>query len=228
MKKYVIVLLHDYWHHAETIEPLLPLIFDEKEWFVKVTDDPNYIGASFTPPDLVVNFKDGIADTSIPTTNWYGTDAIPDYILKFIMPQAGTGYIGVHCGLANIPETSAFYTDLLKGRFITHPPMCPVKVHISAEHPVTAGVADFEIHDEHYQMEGKWDEVKVLGTTASQHGEQVGIWVNENGKSRVVGITPGHTTEVLTHPEMVKLLRNAVNWASRSVDAPDMALDDED
>ena len=43
MKKNAIVLLGDYWHPAETIEPLLPMIFDEKEWNVKVTDDPNYI-----------------------------------------------------------------------------------------------------------------------------------------------------------------------------------------
>ena len=62
MKKRAIVLLHDYWHPAETIEPLLPMIFDEKEWIVRVTEDPNYIGAHMMPPDLVMNFKDGIAD----------------------------------------------------------------------------------------------------------------------------------------------------------------------
>lgn len=214
MKKNAIVLLHDYLHHADTIEPLLPLIFDEKEWFVKVTDDPNYIGAMFDAPDLIVNFKDGVANTSIPTTNWYTNDTWPRYMTK-LWPMAGTGFIGVHCGLANIPEDHPVYTDMLKGRFLNHPPKCPVKVEITAEHPVTADVKSFEIHDEHYQMEGKWDEVSVLGTTTSEHGTQVGIWAHEVGSSRVVGITPGHTTEVLTHPEMVKLLKNAVNWAAR-------------
>ena len=65
MKKNAIVLLHDYWHHGDTIKPLLPLIFDEKEWFVKVTDDPNYIGSLFVAPDLIINFKDGVANTII-------------------------------------------------------------------------------------------------------------------------------------------------------------------
>ena len=213
MKKNAIVLLHDYWHPGDTIEPLLPLIFDEKEWFVKVTDDPNYIGSLFVAPDLIINFKDGIANTSIPTTNWYINNAWPSYISKLIA-MSGTGFIGIHCGLANIPEENPIYTDILKGRFLNHPPKCPVKVNITAEHPVTAGVASFEIDDEHYQMEGKWDEVQVLGTTTSQHGEQVGIWAHEVGNSRVVGITPGHTTEVLTHPEMVKLIKNAIQWAS--------------
>ena len=215
MKKRAIVLLHDYWHPAETIEPLLPMIFDEKEWIVRVTDDPNYIGAHMSPPDLVVNFKDGIADTSIPTTNWYTNNAWPMYVIPMLFQHGGAGYIGVHCGLANIPADSPVYTELLHGRFITHPPKCPVKVKITAEHPVTAGVHDFEIEDEHYQMEGQWDKTQVLGVTESEHGSQVGIWAHEFGASRVVGITPGHTTEVLTHPEMVKLLRNAVNWAAK-------------
>jgi len=226
MKKNAVVLLHDYWHPAHTIEPLLPLIFDEKEWFVKVTDDPNYIGAMFDPPHLVINFKDGVANTSIPTTNWYTNDTWPPYLSK-LMAMAGTGYIGVHCGLANIPEDCVIYTDLLKGRFLNHPPKCPVKVEITAGHPVTEGVNSFEIDDEHYQMEGMWDEVNVLGTTTSQHGTQVGIWAHEVGACRVVGITPGHTTEVLTHPEMVKLLKNAIVWASAR-GAEEIAFEDKE
>ena len=91
MKKNAIVLLHDYWHPGDTIEPLLPLIFDEKEWFVKVTDDPNYIGSLFVAPDLIINFKDGVANTSIPTTNWYTNDychAASDLVLDD--PEDGT------------------------------------------------------------------------------------------------------------------------------------------
>lgn len=226
MKKNAVVLLHDYWHPAETIEPLLPLIFDEKQWFVKVVDDPNYIGALMSQPDVILNFKDGVANTSIPTTNWYTNDTWPPYLSK-LMAMAGTGYIGVHCGLANIPEDCAVYTDLLKGRFLNHPPKCPVKVEITAGHPVTEGVNSFEIDDEHYQMEGKWDEVNVLGTTTSQHGTQVGIWAHEVGTCRIVGITPGHTTEVLTHPEMVKLLKNAICWASAR-GAEEIAFEDKE
>ena len=56
MKKLAIVLLNDYWHPAQSIEPLLPMIFDEKEWIVRVTEDPNYVGAHMMPPDLVMNF----------------------------------------------------------------------------------------------------------------------------------------------------------------------------
>ena len=104
---------------------------------------------------------------------------------------------------------------MLHGRFLNHPPKCPVKVHSTAQHPVTEGVTDFEIEDEHYQMEGEWDKTNVLAMTQSEHGQQVGVWAHECGNARVVGITPGHTTEVLTSEGMLKLLRNAVNWAAR-------------
>ena len=45
MKKYAIVLLDDYWHPADTILPLLPKILPDSELIVRVTVDPNFIGA---------------------------------------------------------------------------------------------------------------------------------------------------------------------------------------
>lgn len=215
MKKYAIVLLDDYWHPADTILPLLPKILPDSEWNVRVTDDPNYIGAVSAAPDLLMNFKDGIANTQIPTPNWYAAGAWSPWTHKLLVEMGGAGFIGVHCGLANIPQDSPIYTELLRGRFLNHPPKCPVTVHIAAQHPVTEGVTDFTIDDEHYQMEGMWDKTNVLATTQSQHGEQVGVWTHECGNGRVVGITPGHTTEVLLSDGMLRLLRNAVNWAAK-------------
>lgn len=215
MKKYAVVLLDDYWHPADTILPVLPKILPDSEWNVRVTDNPNYIGALFLPPDLIMNFKDGIANTQVPTPNWYEDETWESYTQKLLVEMGGAGYIGVHCGLANIPASSPVYTEMLRGRFLNHPPKCPVQVHIAAQHPVTEGVTDFAIDDEHYQMEGLWDKTQVLAYTESQHGRQVGVWAHEYGKGRIVGITPGHTTEVLACDGMLRLMRNAVNWAAR-------------
>ena len=119
MKKFAIVLLNDYWHPAQSIEPLLPMIFDEKEWIVRVTEDPNYIGAHMMPPDLVMNFKDGIADTSIPTTNWYTNNAWPPYVVPMLFTGGGTGYIGDPSGRSDMrsmmtPETIQHNCDCFK------------------------------------------------------------------------------------------------------------------
>ena len=37
MKKRVMIIVDDYWHHKETIDPLIPLLFDKKEWDVTYT-----------------------------------------------------------------------------------------------------------------------------------------------------------------------------------------------
>jgi type 1 glutamine amidotransferase len=34
------------------------------------------------------------------------------------------------------------------------------------------------------------------------------------GKGKVVGMTPGHTTEALGDPQMIRLMQNAANWAT--------------
>ena len=119
MKKYAIVLLDDYWHPADTILPLLPKILPDSEWNVRVTDDPNYIGAVSAAPDLLMNFKDGIANTQIPTPNWYAAGAWSPWTHKLLVEMGGAGFIGVHCGLANIPQDSPIYTELLRGRFLS-------------------------------------------------------------------------------------------------------------
>lgn len=216
MRQKAIVLLDDYWHPRKTIEPLLPLILPSESWNVRVIDDPNYLGALHMPPDLIVNFKDGIANTQIPTPNWYDEDL--GFGISMMEKMGATfGYLAIHCGTANIPEEHPIFTRLLKGRFLNHPAQCPVTFTPMKEHPITNGVNAFTFTDEHYQMQMLQDEVTVLGTTTSEHGTQTGLWVNEAGNIRVCGVTPGHTTENLTHPEYVKLLRNAVDWCARRI-----------
>ena len=141
MKKTVFVLLNDYWHPRATIEPLVEKLFPEKDWFLRVTDDPNYPTAYFKMPDLLVNFKDGIANTQIPTSNWYGRDWA--FVLERAVRESGMGYLAVHCGTANIPQDHSAFRQVLRGRFLRHPPLCPVTFVPTADHPITRGVEPF-------------------------------------------------------------------------------------
>ena len=214
MKKTVIVLLDDYWHPRNTIEPLLRELFPEKDYFLRVTDDPNYPTAYFTPPDLLVNFKDGVANTQIPTPNWYNGDW--DFMIGRAIEQGGMGYLAVHCGTANIPEDHPMFRKYLRARFLRHPPRCPVTFEPQAEHPILEGVKPFTLEDEHYVIELSPDApTQVLAVSTSEHGQQPALWAHELGCGRVCGVTPGHTTAALLHPEYVKLLKNAVAWCIR-------------
>jgi type 1 glutamine amidotransferase len=212
-KKEVLVLLDDYWHPRQTIEPALPALLDAGRFAVQVTDDPNALTALQQAPDLLINFKDGIADTQVPTPNWY--DEALGALLNRWVQQEGMGYLGVHCGLANIPPEHAAFRQLLRGRFLHHPPQCTVTFTPTQEHPITAGVAPFTVMDEHYFVEVLGAQTQVLGRTSSEHGDNIALWAHAWGKGRVCGVTPGHSLAVLQNPEYAKLLRNAIGWAVR-------------
>lgn len=214
-KKEAIVLLDDFWHPRHTIEPALEALLPSDEFFVKVIWDPTYLTALQRAPDLIINFKDGIANTQIPTRNWY--DGMLDFLLPMLVEMGGCGYLGVHCGLANIPEEHAAFKKLLKGRFLNHPPQCPVTFTPTAAHPITNGVEPFTVTDEHYFVDVTEAETQVLGRTSSTHGDNIALWAHECGNGRVCGVTPGHSTQVLTHPGYQRLLRNAVLWCTKQI-----------
>jgi len=214
MKKTVFVLLHDYWHPRNTIEPLLKELFPADKYFLTVTEDPNYPTAYFKAPDLLVNFKDGIANTSIPTTNWYNDNW--SFMAPMAIAQQGMGYLAVHCGTANVPQDHPMFTKVLRARFLNHPPICPVTFEPKVQHPILDGVESFTTDDEHYIIDlAPEEKTCILATSTSQHGQQPALWAHEMGKGRVCGVTPGHRENTLLHPMYVKLLKNAVEWCIR-------------
>ncbi|MDR1641362.1 MAG: ThuA domain-containing protein [Clostridiales bacterium] len=203
-----LVLLNDYWHPRSSIEPAIPTIFPESQFEVTVTENPEDIGPGF---DLIVNFKDGIANTQIPTPNWY-EGPLDGLIADLVL--GGCGYFGIHCGIANVPKESRVFTDILKGRFLNHPPACPVYFEPAEGHPLTDGAKAFDVTDEHYNVEVLSKETSVLGWSRSSHGKFPALWAHKAGKGKVCAVTPGHTLEVLLNPEYSKLLRNAALWCA--------------
>ena len=215
MKKTVLVLLDDYWHRRETIEPALPLLFPQDMWDVEVAQDPDALPARNPSPDLFVSFKDVIENDQIPTPIW--CDDAWTAVLDRYIREEGMGFLAIHCGIADIPRDDLITTQILRAFFLGHPRPCPVTVTPVPGHPITEGVEEFLIPmDEHYQMEMMPDaETTVLGYTTSENGRQPGVWVHEYGKGRVCAATPGHAREQLQIPAYVRLLKNAAAWCAR-------------
>ena len=216
MKKKVLILFGDYWHPSDTIKPLVGLMFDDSEWDITVTEDPDELLKCFSAPDLFVSFKDASEDNRVPTPIW--CDEKWSEALKKYIAEDGMGFLAVHCALADIPKEHVLTQEILRSRFITHPPQCEVKFIPEKAHPITDNIGEFSFPtpDEHYIMEMTPDaETEILGCTVSRHGKQPALWAHGFGNGRVCGVTPGHTTENLTCPEYVKLLKNAVNWCVR-------------
>ena len=215
MKKNVLVLTGDYWHPSDTITPLIGLMFPGTEWNVNATKDPNELLKCSPAPDLFVSFKDASEDNRVPTPIW--CDEKWSETLKRFIADDGMGFLAIHCGLADIPKEHVMTQEILRARFVSHPPQCEVKFIPEKRHPITADVGEFTFPsvDEHYVMEMTPNtETDILGYTVSQHGRQPALWVHSLGEGRVCGVTPGHTTVNLTCPEYLRLLKNAAEWCT--------------
>ena len=98
-----------------------------------------------------------------------------------------------------------------------HPPVLPFDVGVvQRDHPITAGVSDFEIIDEQHFLWFDFERVNLLLKSIGRDGrESPAGWAYEYGKGRVAYLANGHTLEILQHPMVQLLLHNAVRWLLR-------------
>ncbi len=89
-------------------------------------------------------------------------------------------------------------------------------VHVAdREHPITRGVQDFEIIDEHYRSEIAPD-VRVLLRGDPDLGHQPLAWVRTEGEGRVFHTPLGHRPDGFGEPQFWRLLVQGVLWSAGS------------
>ena len=153
---------------------------------------------------------------------------------------AGTGLAGWHGGIADAYRASADYLQLVGGQFAAHAARCgpgertgdqtdnyvPHRITMTpaaAEHPITAGLGDFDLDTEQYWVltDGYID---VLATTTTAQRPWAAwhrpvtcpaVWTRQWGRGRVFVATPGHTVEVLEDPSVRTIVERGLLWASR-------------
>lgn len=87
-------------------------------------------------------------------------------------------------------------------------------VIVARDHPVTAGLKDFVIHDEIY-----WgfrvgsDVTPLLTTTHAKSGKPLG-WARTEGKSRIVFLQSGHGPEAHENANYRRLLSQSIRWVA--------------
>jgi len=88
-------------------------------------------------------------------------------------------------------------------------------VIVAKDHPVTAGLKDFMIHDEIY-----WgfrvgaDVTPLITTTLPKSGKPL-AWARTQGKSRVVYLQLGHDHQAYENPNYQKLVAQAIQWVGK-------------
>ena len=213
--KQAFFLTGDFWHHTDSIEPLVKVLFDDS-WKVHFTERPEELLQLETVPDLILTFKDPIENDQIPTPVW--CDEVWTAKLLENIKEKGTGFLVMHAAVTDMEPDHPIVKEMVQSSFLYHPMPCPVTFRPIKEHPILAGVTEFTFPgpDEHYVMsmlEGA--DAEVIAETVSQNGTQPGMWVKQLGAGRICCITPGHTTENLLCDGYVQVMKNAIAWCTR-------------
>ena len=153
-------------------------------------------------------------------------DAVVDYLTTpsftrgqrkglFEFVRNGGGYVGIH-GAADVKtfvdEPDEELSSLIGGSFIDHPETSEFSVRIATEHPATAGLDDFDVFDEPYNLRWK-DNVTVLAQMAHPDLEGTPVaWTRTEGEGRVFYCSLGHTDEAVETPAFQQLLVQGTGW----------------
>jgi type 1 glutamine amidotransferase len=149
----------------------------------------------------------------------------------------GTGLAGWHGGIADSYRNSSDYLHMIGGQFACHPPKAPeerrgeqadnyipYRVEVTApEHPITAGIADFDLVTEQYWvLTDAYNDVLATTTLDARPWDpwhrpvtSPAIWTREWGRGKVFVCTPGHNMDVLVDPNVTTLIQRGLLWAAR-------------
>lgn len=152
----------------------------------------------------------------------------------------GTGLAGWHGGIADSYRNSSDYLQLIGGQFATHPAKAPrhelpgdgtdcfVRYTVDivpemADHPVVAGISDFELTTEQYWvLTDDYNDVLATTTIAAPDHEPwhrpvtcPAVWTRRWGEGRIFVSTPGHDLGVVQDPNVRTIIERGILWASR-------------
>ena len=144
--------------------------------------------------------------------------------------EQGVGLVALHHSLCSF-QTWSEYRRIIGGQYYQQPTEVdgvlypagqykhdvPMRIRAAdASHPVTAGIEDFEVLDETYNLYAvEPDNHLLLKTDAPTNREEIG-WVRRYKNANVCYLQLGHGPEAYAHPAYRTLVRQAILWSARS------------
>lgn len=213
---HALVLIGDNYHPPAYIPPSLEPVFEKIGMPARFIYDVTKLTAqNLKNIRLLVILRDGI--------NWHQpggervfwlTEEQENAIAEFI--SGGGGFLALHncTALKRVDDERTIYRDVLGSSYNGHGPgdeKFDVRV-VNPDHPVTRGVKDYVAIDERHTPIIHADDLTIL--LEAVNGDQTSIngYVRNYGKGRICHLANGHNLEVLTNPEMQKLMINAALW----------------
>jgi type 1 glutamine amidotransferase len=214
-------------HPVETTELFIPFLH-QHGFSVRIEESPQiYADLDYMPTvDLIVQ---SMSRSAIETNQFRGLQAAV---------EAGAGMAGWHGGIVASYPNTAPYLQMIGAQFVAHPgkqpddrtgeqsdSYVPHTVNITAlgrQHPITQGIADFDLVTEQYWVLHD-DYLDVLATTTQAvrpwdpwHRPVISpvIWTRQWGMGRIFVSTPGHEVEILQDPNVRIITERGLLWAA--------------
>lgn len=153
--------------------------------------------------------------------------------------ERGTGLAGWHGGIADSFRNNSDYLHLIGGQFACHPGklaeehvgyasdnFIPYRVNMlpaATSHPITEGIADFNLVTEQYWVLAD-EYIDVLATTTLPARETdpwhravtcPAIWTRQWGQGNIFVAIPGHDVATLQNTNVKTIVERGLLWASR-------------
>jgi type 1 glutamine amidotransferase len=119
-------------------------------------------------------------------------------------------FLGIHSAAAAFVRSEAYH-HMLGGTFRAHPPLGPFRITIGQDHPISRGLASFEVVDELYILDTRATFTPLFYSTYGEFTIPAG-WIKPYGLGRVFYFSPGHTLETLEQQEVRTIIDRAIQW----------------
>lgn len=129
----------------------------------------------------------------------------------------GTGIAGCHGGLGDSFRNETEFQYMVGGQWVAHPGNDGVRYMVwmkDQEHPLVAGIGDFEVVSEQYYMHVD-PAIHVLAITRFGEVEMPVAWTKWYGQGRVYYCSLGHQANIVAMPQTLEMMRRGMVWAAR-------------
>jgi type 1 glutamine amidotransferase len=137
------------------------------------------------------------------------TDAQVQGLARWV--RAGGGLLAAHAATV-VGESDPALGELIGGVFVSHPPQFAFSVYpMFGEHPITAGIEAFSVHDEFY-VERYSPDVHIHMVAFDRGVAYPMAWSKREGQGRVAHLAPGHSAQVWNLEVYQRLLLQTLEW----------------
>jgi type 1 glutamine amidotransferase len=218
-------LVGDYWHNGVAQESHwrnvladsgFRLLFAQSSQFVTpeaLALADLFVVARYAGADSLGWTPKGVIEDRDPSAPFM-TDAQQEAIVANV--RRGMGLLSMHCSTWN-PDRKDYMSLLGIIEPKMHGPVQRVNIHdINQDHPITRGLADFEISlDENFGADLDMDRVTLLYKSTGQQDNRTDNagWCRDEGSGRAVALLFGHVPQPFHVPEVKELMWRSAHWA---------------